>query len=204
MDVLVVESHLGAAERLRRTLEDRGHRVLTCHEDEHERNGCRAVHADQGCPLDRGRVDVAVDLRRSHHPDPRPLEQGAICAVRARVPLVVAGAPSDSPLEPWATAHVLGDVPAIVEAVESVDGAVSPMHQRVVDEALDVLLPGEGATAVVHRRDGQIQVELALPSHLTPREAEMVAVRLVAAIRRFDTTTATIDVALASPAGASS
>jgi hypothetical protein len=156
MRVLVVESHLGASDRLRRDLADRGHEVLTCHEDEHERKGCRAVHPEQGCPLDAGGVDVAVDVRRSYHPEPRPLEQGAICALRARVPIIVAGTATDSPLEPWAADVVVGDVPKIVEAVEHVDGALSPMHQRIVDEALDELLPGEGATAVVRRRGDQV------------------------------------------------
>ena len=199
MRVLVVESHTGASERLQQDLERRGHSVLTCHEDATERNGCRAVHADDGCPLDHGLVDVAVDLRRSYHPDPRPLEQGAICALRARVPLVIAGTATDSPLESWATSVVVGDVPAVVEAVEAVDGAVSPMHQRVVDEALESLLPGEGATAVVRRDHDRIFVELTLPSHLSTHDTEMVAVRLVGAVRRFDPQVPTIDVATAAP-----
>lgn len=199
MRVLVVESHLGASQRLKDELGRRGHDVLTCHEDEHERHGCRAVDPDAGCPLDDRRVDVTVDVRRSHHPDPRPLEQGAVCAVRARVPLVVAGAATDSPLEPWATTTVVGDVPAIVEAVEAVDGSLAPMHQKVVDEALDQLLPGEGATAIVRQGDDRIHVDLSLPSHLESTEAEMVAVRLVAAVRRFDPNTSTVDVAAVPP-----
>jgi hypothetical protein len=199
MRVLVVESHLGASERLKGELDRRGHQVLTCHADDHERHGCRAVDRHDGCPLDQGAVDVTVDVRRSYHPDPRPLEQGAICAVRARVPLVVAGTPSDSPLEPWANAVVLGDVPAIVDAVEGVDGSLAPVHQQVVDEALDVLLPGEGATAIVRRGPDQLAVDLSLPSHLSHTESEMVAVRIVAAVRRFDQATSTIDVAVVPP-----
>jgi hypothetical protein len=195
MRVLVVESHLGASERLKGELTRRGHEVLACHEDQHVRHGCKAVDPDAGCPLDERNVDAAVDVRRSYHPDPRPLEQGAVCAVRARVPLVVAGTSTDSPLEPWATSVVVGDVPAIVEAVEAIEGSIAPMHQQVVDEALDALLPGEGATAIVRRGEDRIHVDLSLPSHLTSIEAERVAVRVVAAVRRFDHTTSTVDVA---------
>lgn len=202
MRVLVVESHLGASRSLKGQLERRGHDVLTCHADDHERHGCRAVDPQQGCPLDRQKVDVAVDVRRSYHADTRPLEQGAICAVRARVPLVVAGTSTDSPLEPWATSVVVGDVPAIVDAVEAVDGSLAPMHQRVVDEALDRLLPDEGATAIVRRGPDLIHVDLSLPVHLTNAASEMVAVRVVDAVRRFDRTTATVDVALAPPMAA--
>jgi len=199
MRVLVVESHLGASQRLKDQLERRGHEVLTCHADEKERRGCRAVDPDQGCPIDAASVAVAVDVRRSYHPDVRPLEQGAVCAARARVPLVVAGTATDSPLESWATSIVVGDVPAIVEAVEAVDGSIAPMHQKVVDEALDVQLPGEGATAIVRRGPNLIHIDLSLPSHLSTTETEMVAVRVVAAVRRFDATTATVDVAVVPP-----
>jgi hypothetical protein len=199
MRVLVVESHLGASERLKTDLDRRGHQVLTCHGDHEERHGCRAVDALDRCPLDDAPVDVAIDVRRSYHPDVRPLEQGAICAVRARVPLVVAGTATDSPLEAWSSAVVVGDVPAMVEAVEGVDGGIAPMHQQVVDEALDGLLPDEGATAVVRRGPDQVQVDLSLPTHLSVHDAEMVAVRIVAAVRRFDHTTSTIDVSLVPP-----
>jgi len=194
MRVLVVESHLGASQQLQDQLEQRGHRVLTCHADGLERRGCRAVDPEEGCPLDVEPVDVAIDVRRTYHPDPRPLERGAICAVRARVPVVVAGTSVDSPLEDWATEVVQGGVPAMIEAVEAVDGSVSPMHQKVVDDALEDILPGAGASAVVRRGEDRIEVAMTLPDDVSTAESEMVAVRVVAAVRLFDRATTTIDV----------
>lgn len=202
MQVLVVESHLGASQGLSRELHRRGHDVLRCSDDEHQRAGCKALDADAGCPLDEGTVSVAVDVRRSYHPGPRPLEQGAVCAVRARVPLVVAGSAVDSPLESWATTVVTGDAPAVADAVEAVDGGLAPQHQRVVDEALEALLPGEGASAVVQRGEDRIRVEMSLPRHLDDAQAEAVAVRVVAALRRFDRQTSVIDVATGPDASA--
>jgi hypothetical protein len=194
MQVLVVESHEGAAERLERALCERGHVVHRCHEERHERTGCRALDAEDGCPLDRQRIDVAVDVRRTHHPAPRPLEQGATCAIRARVPMVLAGVATDSRLERWATSVAVGDVPAVVKAIEAVDGSISPMHQQVVDEALATLAPDGDTSAVVRRRPGQVLVELVLPPEVTAAEGERLAVRLVAAVRRFDPVTAIVDV----------
>jgi hypothetical protein len=57
------------------------------------------------CPL-AAHADVALLVRDRVAPYPTPLEQGAMCAVRAGVPLVEDGSAALDPYEPWLAARV--------------------------------------------------------------------------------------------------
>ena len=52
---------------------------------------CSAL-TDDGCPLRRNIVDVALTVRQRPRSQPAPQEDGVTCALRTHVPLVVAGA----------------------------------------------------------------------------------------------------------------
>jgi hypothetical protein len=77
------------------------------------------------CPLDvEGPVDVAVAVRTRAHPRPRLAELGALCALRDRIPLVIAGTSVLNPFEPWAAETV--DLRGVIPAVQRQLGAGRP------------------------------------------------------------------------------
>jgi hypothetical protein len=90
LDVLVIESHPGAAAEAVQALEAAGHHVHRCYDDHSHGFPCLGVIDPAECPLAR-RTDVALLVRRRVAPGPTALEQGATCAIRAGVPLVEAG-----------------------------------------------------------------------------------------------------------------
>lgn len=119
MNVLVVESNVGAGEETARTLEAAGHRAITCFERGMESFPCRALFAGGACPLDEEPIDVVLLVRAHPWPSPTSRERGVPCALRAGVPLVVAGQVVFDPYERWAAEQVDGTV-GVVEACERV------------------------------------------------------------------------------------
>lgn len=92
-------------------LEEQGWRVLHCHEPGEDAFPCNALRAGRTCPLDVG-FDVVVTARARALPAPAPSEFGVVCALRTRVPLVVAGVGHERPFGPWTEVAVRrgGDV----------------------------------------------------------------------------------------------
>lgn len=88
MRVLVVEAQPGGADEAKAALVAAGHSVVGCDSPE-PHAPCRGLSAVGSCPLDDGDVDVAV----VHHTgrDLTVSERGALCAARARIPVVVDG-----------------------------------------------------------------------------------------------------------------
>lgn len=88
MKVLVVEAQPGGADEARAVLTAAGHTVLGCDTPE-PHAPCRGLSTVGACPLDEHDVDVAV----VHHTgrDLAVSERGALCAARARIPVVVDG-----------------------------------------------------------------------------------------------------------------
>lgn len=86
MRVLITEALFGDSDDLAETLHGVGAHVSRCH----ERAGiCRALAPGRRCPLDeRDGVDLVVDVR-AQLPELTAREYGAVCAVRARIPLVI-------------------------------------------------------------------------------------------------------------------
>src|SRR3712207_6780289 len=94
LNVVVVESSPAAADVACDELVAAGHRVLRCHDAHGASFPCNGLVDGATCPLDREgeeAVDVALDVRVRPRPDAAPLEDGARCALRARLPLVIAG-----------------------------------------------------------------------------------------------------------------
>ena len=117
MRVLVLEGEPGAAGEVERRLRAAGHEVVRCHEPGLPLFPCVGL-SDGACPLDGPRVDVAVTVRGHVRPSPALTEDGAVCALRAGIPLVMAGRTVLNPFAPWAAADVReADV---VEACEAV------------------------------------------------------------------------------------
>lgn len=86
MRVLLTEAVFGDSGEVAKTLRELGCRVSPCH----VRSGiCRAFSPGGTCPLDEADPpDLAVDVR-SLEPGLTAREFGVVCAMRARVPVVV-------------------------------------------------------------------------------------------------------------------
>jgi hypothetical protein len=96
-----------------------GRAVHRCCESADAPFPCNALIPGVGCPLDRYDVDVVLDISSRADSHPSISEMGAICGLRAGIPLVIAGISGLAGLSPWATR-----VPAEGEIVATCDLAV--------------------------------------------------------------------------------
>jgi hypothetical protein len=80
---------------------------------------CNALVPGRGCPLDLHEVGVVLDVRPRPRAEPTLSEIGALCGLRAGIPLVTAGVPDINGFGPWAT-----QVPAAGDVVTSCDDAL--------------------------------------------------------------------------------
>ena len=124
LNVLVLESDRGAATEAVAELQAAGHTVLRCHDGETPAFPCSALTED-GCPLRRNIVDVALTVRRRPRSQPAPQEDGVTCALRTHVPLVVAGATMLNPYDTFA-AEIAQGADDIVGACER--AAAAPLR----------------------------------------------------------------------------
>lgn len=181
MRVLVLESDQGAADDAGRRLEAAGHEVHRCSDRGDHTFPCKGVLEGEVCPLDSGPVDVVLVVRAHPWPRPTPRELGVTCALRAHVPVVVAGTVALSPYEEYATVSVEGD--EVVSACEEAAAAPLARHARVAGAKLREVLgrmgqDAAGAGAVVVRREGRLVVTLRTlePLDLPTRRAAVVHV----------------------------
>lgn len=117
--VLVVGADDWAIEHAALELKQAGRRVHRCQDSAESPFPCNALVPARGCPLDKHDVDVVLDVRARPQAEPSLGEMGAICGLRAGLPLVVAGLSEAMRLAPWAA-----KVPADGDIVTSCDEAV--------------------------------------------------------------------------------
>jgi hypothetical protein len=200
MNALVLESEPNAADATVEQLTNAGHRVFRCHEPGKPDFPCRALAGEGPCPLSDPGVDVAVTVRA--HPDtrPTPREDGVACALRARVPLVVAGRNMLNPYEEWADEVVAdGDV---VAACERVVSTPSRDHSEVASDALREAVRRRAgsvghADAVVWRDRSRLRVRLEGLDDPDGSSRGLVAADVAAALRAFDAQISKIDISFA-------
>jgi hypothetical protein len=102
-------SQLQAADRI----------VHRCSESTESPFPCNAFIPGRGCPLDRRRVDVVLNIRTRPNVQPTLAEMGAICGVREGIPLVLAGMSEPSGFSAWAER-----VPPVGDLVSTCDYVV--------------------------------------------------------------------------------
>lgn len=201
MKVLVLEAEPGAAAESIATLEAGGHEVVRCHEAGEPAFPCAGLHDAGACPLDAGGVDVALTVRRHARSVPTPHEDGAVCALRTRVPLVVAG---EAGLNPY---DALGAIEAGGRDLESVLAEAvrdaRPEHSRVALDALVASLMAndqttDGANARVWRARTGLHAVLEMADTVPVKVRDMTAVRVTSALREYDRSAAQIDVSIES------
>lgn len=116
--VLVVGTDQWAIEQAATQLRAAGRQVLGCHDPGEPSFPCNALVPGRACPVDEG-IDLALDVRARPVNPPSLDEFGAVCALHAQVPLMVAGVPGDSGFGPWATSTVANGVDLIAACDEA-------------------------------------------------------------------------------------
>jgi hypothetical protein len=188
MEVLVVESEPGAAAIASAQLEAAGHRVFRCHDAGARPFPCRGLNPGH-CPLEENEIDVALTVRCRSNPRPTPFEDGVSCALRYRVPVVVAGRTAIDPFAPFPVA--VAGVDDVVETCERAASGPQVGHEGIAVKALDQTLtlaevPTEEATASVRRRGSGLQITLHVPAETPQKVRDVAAVRVVGGVRGYD------------------
>jgi hypothetical protein len=126
-EILVVGAEDWAIDDAASQLQAAGRHVYRCSETTEAPFPCNALIPGRGCPLDQFRIDVVVNIRSRPESQPSLAEMGAICGLRDRIPLVVAGMSGVSGLTPWAVrVPPEGDIVTTCdEAVRERDAAVA-------------------------------------------------------------------------------
>jgi hypothetical protein len=184
LDVLVIESHPGAAAEAWRALEAAGHHVFRCYDDDTNGFPCLGVIDPAECPLAR-RTDVALLVRLRVAPRPSALEQGATCAIRAGVPLVEAGPEPLDPFEPWLAARVDDNVVATCEAAS--DTAIGELRREILRLVAPILFSAGIVTSQalcrIEPEATRLHVQFDLPAAVTTAVKQALAVRVLDAVR---------------------
>lgn len=198
LNLLVLESHAGAADHSIDQLEAAGHRVHRCHDDGRA-FPCVGVSSPSECPIDQ-HVDVALLVRRGVAPATTPLEDGVPCALRAGIPVVEDGTDLLDPYAEHLTTRVAHGE-SVVEACErAVVEAMEPLEADVA-AALVPFLEANGMQA------GDVGVRLEplgelLRIHLhtadlSPTLLGQLSVKAVDTVRAMRRSWATIEVTTA-------
>jgi hypothetical protein len=193
MRILVTESDPGHSQAVEATLTAAGHEVVRCTAPDEPAFPCVGL-ADGECPLDEP-TDVALAVRTRPHPRPTPGETGVSCALRADVPLVVAGTHGLSPFTPW-TIMTVDDDEDVVAVVEGAAGSAPAAVTEAAGEEARRLL-GEEADVRVARDGDRLLVELIAPEEIDRQRATAVAVRVLGAARQVAQGARTLDIGLA-------
>ena len=202
MRILVLESEGGTSEPVVDELMAAGHDVARCHDPAGPAFPCNGLKDHRDCPLDAGTISVAV-LTGDHapaHEHSESGEQGARCALRQYIPLVVVGHQKHSSVSSYATGFAAGPE-AVVAAVEFAASSHLPRHEQVAVDAFRLALDTHGLTDVAARvqatlDDRGVRVVL-LPSEKIPdKVAEVAGVRVAGAVRAIDPDAAMISVSV--------
>ena len=201
LEVLVIESHRGAAAAAVHDLEAAGHHVQLCYDEDDPGFPCRGVIDPTQCPLAR-HADVALLVRSRVAPHPTALEHGATCAIRAGVPLVEAGPAALDPFEDWLAARVDDDVVATCEAAS--DAALGELRREILRLVGPVLFTA-GVTAArtmcrLELEATRLNVRFDLPVTVSPAVRQALAVRVLDAVRGSGRTYGPVQVSVSAEA----
>lgn len=193
VNVLVPDVRSSDGAEVADNLRAQGHTVHACLEMPGQ-DSC--VELTSGlCPLDTAAIDVAVV------PGERPaggtLNDGGLCAVRRRIPVVLVGASARHALAPWAAAmttarEVTATVDEVLEA--PLAGHSAAAHKALLYELRGQGEGADGATVEVFRRPGRLVVELKAAPGMTHTQTERLAAHVVQAVRIHDRWAPKIDV----------
>jgi hypothetical protein len=128
-----------------------GHEIVRCTGPDERTFPCVGITTGR-CPLD-GTVDVAVVVHDKPTTGFASGEAGVVCALRDRVPLVVAGNHTFSPFVELAD--------AVADDVDDLDAACRRAVTAAACRDADAIGAAAGCDATVERRGGVVRVVLA-------------------------------------------
>ncbi len=189
LQVLVVESSPGAADDTCAELVAAGHTARRCYERGAKPFPCNGIAEGRKCPFDEAAIDVAIGVRQFPHAQTTPREDGLRCAIRKRVPLVLAGANTMSPYADYAT-ETTTRTSGVVAICERAARAPLPAHTAaatrvVVAATRDAGLAGT-PQAVVRQRGKSLVVEIFGAGDLSAAARTVVSARVLVALRELD------------------
>jgi hypothetical protein len=197
LKVLLNEAVAGAGDAADRALHAAGHDVARCTDPGAPAFPCAGMRDLKACPIRTGTVDVALTVRDSSGMAPTRHEEGALCALRHHVPLVVVGDAATDPFLGWESAFV-GPDDDIVAACERAASSPLRAHSHLAAAAARDVVVRHGDDrplhAVVRRDRGRLLVEITGRGSLSSRVRHLMAVRVIGALREFDPDAAGIDV----------
>ena len=199
MRVLVLEAEPGSANNAIVELEAAGHSVVRCHDAERPAFPCNGLASAGSCPLEGEGVDVALTVRTFERSAPSTYEDGAACALRARVPLVIAGNAGLNPYKSLGATEVGGrDINTVLNEVVRDS---RPEHSQVALAALQASMlangeSSEGLNARVWRTKDGLHAVIEMPEATPHRTRDFAAVRVTGALRKYDTKALQIDVSV--------
>jgi hypothetical protein len=188
MRVLMLDEGVGLGGLVESDLVDAGHEVVRCHPWGQPVFPCVGLLDRELCPLEHESVGVAVKVTGATTTCPGHHEEGVVCSLRRRVPLVLAGSPPDPRLVDVASAITPGheNVVHVVERV--VDADITDLSTAARSTALAVLenhqLPRVDVTARVIRRDNGIIARLETDEDVPASIREVAAIKVHAALKR--------------------
>jgi hypothetical protein len=209
MRVLVIDDPAGQAAPAVDALQQAGHHVSFCHETDAGVFDCNGMPGHDGCPLDQTGIDVAL-VGGATGPTGEPLvdptvrSAGAGCAMRRRVPVVIAGTPSGA-TPAWADDVLAPGDPDVVERIDAAarQGRI-PLIEASETAARNVLeRNGMGDTPVaarVVREEHRLRVMVDVEADLDDRQRERIAVRVADTVRGIDAWSPSLDVQVSTPA----
>jgi hypothetical protein len=197
--VLVTEDERGAAQAAEAELRAAGHEVVRCVAPGEAEFPCAGLRSLDECPLRSGNVDVTLAVRAGASAVPARSEDGVLCSIRHRVPVVLAGEGALDPFDDWEAAAV-ADADDVVWACERTVAQPLRAHSEIAANAVaDVLrMHGveESALVSVRRHAGGLQVRVRVPE-VSRKVRQLIGVRIVGALRAYDPEASGIDVSFA-------
>ena len=199
LNLLILESHPGAADRATAQLEAEGHHVHRCHEADGAAFPCVGVSGEHECPIDQ-QVDVALLVRRGVGPSPTPFEDGVPCALRAGIPVVEDGTDLLDPYHEHITTRVGVDESVADACRRAVVAAMEPLEAEV-EAALVPFLESNGlgacdCTVRLEPRGDLLRIHLHADG-LTPTLTGQLSVKAVDTVRAMRRTWPSIEVTTA-------
>ncbi len=210
MRVLLLESEPGVAVETETELLDAGHVVARCHEAGSAPFPCygltdREENGGHRCPLDEDNVDVAVVVHRTGEPAGRSAtgEDGARCALRRSVPVIVAGPIEASTIADFATMVTTEGSP-VAPLIDLAVAAPLARHSKVARRSLRSVLeihglPTDGADAEVVHTGGALRVVLRPGVPIDEKVVEVASVRAAGAVRDVDPYASGVNVVVDQP-----
>ncbi len=204
MRVLLTDSSTGAGQRVATTLTDAGHQVFRCWDGPAGDLPCRQLHGEPCAMEERAGVDAAVVVRDER--EGQSSDWGALCAMRAGVPVVLVGADQSDRLASRAAAAVdhAEDLPSALPGVTA--RALPALEQPAAAEAERLLrLSGiEGTAQIDMQRSGRdLRVVATVPAGTEARTKELIAIQLAGLLRKSDHWSQRVDITTQEAVGAS-